>query len=189
MYCDSLIRSACSLSDRRVALSWMMLDTMTCPCLGWTPPLSDRSSSVHKTQRICFPRVVWLVHLLDSVLMLSSVGENVQRRILRRALARGTIFFLLNFFGSRKKRRHVTWATREGGKSQTQLRWLSQARAAAGGFTQAPGPRESPRKAQTGTRRPPRARSAARRPVPGRAPRTYCRGRRLPGPVHKHLGL
>ena len=133
----------------------MMLDTMTCPCLGWTPPLSDRSSSVHKTQRICFPRVVWLVHLLDSVLMLSSVGENVQRRILRRALARGTIFFLLNFFGSRKKRRHVTWATREGGKSQTQLRWLSQARAAAGGFTQAPGPRESPRKAQTGTRRPP----------------------------------
>ena len=140
-----MIRSACRFSDRRVALSWMMLDTMSCPCLGWTPPLSDRSSSVHMTQRTCSPRAVWLVHLLDSVLMLSSVGENVQRRILRRALARGTIFFLLNFFGSRKKRRHVTWATREGGKSQTQLRWLSQARAAAGGFTQAPGPRAGPK--------------------------------------------
>jgi len=31
------------------------------------------SSYVHMTRRICFPRVVWLVHLLDSVLMLSSV--------------------------------------------------------------------------------------------------------------------
>ena len=30
----------------------------------------------------CSPRAVWLVHLLDSVLRLSLVGENVQRRIL-----------------------------------------------------------------------------------------------------------
>ena len=35
----------------------------------------------HMTQRICSPRAVWLVHRLDSVLMLSSVGENVRLRI------------------------------------------------------------------------------------------------------------
>ena len=77
-----MIRSACRFSDSRVALSWMILDTMSCPCIGWTFLLPDRSSSVHTTQRICSPRAVWLVHLLDSVLRLSLVGENVQRRIL-----------------------------------------------------------------------------------------------------------
>ena len=65
-----MIRSDCRFSDSRVALSCMMLDTMSCPCIGWTFLLSDRSSSVHTTQRICSPRAVWLVHLLDSVLRL-----------------------------------------------------------------------------------------------------------------------
>ena len=55
----------CRGSDRRVALSWMMIVAMSCPCLGWTSPLSLAAAYTAKILDFfpCSPVLVYRIHM------------------------------------------------------------------------------------------------------------------------------